>query len=316
MSIDIETIGRPVWLLNRESEEGQANFAADNFLAANQLATLGELLDICGGKAQILNEIKEQGLFSTEVGDGVFCSAFEIDSEKIFLTIQPRTLQHRAAEDTLLALGKLGAKLGHDFNNILGSIQGCVELVRAKIHSGAPRESFDRPLKILDSALSKSVLLTDKIRGFARQEVGECSLKDALANALTSCRKIVPNFSIEIPRQPPACRVPVPGNQFEQILITVFLNAFEASPGSATAEFSANGESLEIVVQDRGTGFSPAAIQQLFDPFYSSKSGEIGKGYGLGLAMANKILQLADGQLAVKNTEQGAEVRIIVKVII
>lgn len=318
MNLSFETIGRPLWLISKDGKLRFSNPSADAFLVANQLNSLPELFDVCGGLAVIFEHVGLTGVFSTEVGDGVFCTGFELDEDALVLTIQPRAVTVNAAEDfePLMLLGKLGGKLGHDFNNILGSIQGCVELVRSKVNQGAPKESFERPFKILDSALAKSVQLTDKIRGFVRHEAGESPLRESLTNAVALCSKADPAFSIQVPAAPPACRVAIASQQFEQLLVTLFSNAHESGPGTATLEFSADGDLITLTVKDGGGGFSEERLAAPFEPFVSTKPSGVGKGYGLGLAMAEAIVKRAGGEISVSNLDQGAAVKVQLKCLV
>lgn len=318
MSPNVEISARPVWLVAEETgAQLFANVAAEEFLVANQLGSLPELFDVCGGLSTLLADVSASGIFSTEVGDGVFCVAFEIDNGVLLLTIQPRAVKVESqGMNALLMLGKFGGKLGHDFNNILGSIQGCVELVRSKVNSGAPKEAYERPFKILDSALAKSVQLTDKIRGFVRAEPGQCPLKDSVTNALGICVKIDPSFTVEVKAQPPSCQIGIAAQQFEQLLVALLMNAHEAAAGSASLEFSTNGEMMEIVISDKGSGFSEEQLAGNLQPFFSSKSAGVGKGYGLGLVMAKEILKQAGGELKIRNLNPGAEVRVVTPVLV
>jgi C4-dicarboxylate-specific signal transduction histidine kinase len=94
------------------------------------------------------------------------------------------------------------------------------------------------------------------------------------------------------------------------------MNAHEAAPGTVSLDFSTDGDLIDIIISDRGSGFPEEQLASPFEPFKSTKSAGVGKGYGLGLAMANAIVQQAGGKLRLKNLAPGAEVRICTKVLV
>src|SRR5690606_6463818 len=70
---------------------------------------------------------------------------------------------------TLEALGALGAKLGHDFNNLFGSIQGAADLIRLRSEKLMPGQApFKRQLELIQSSLNKASAMTGKVRAFVR----------------------------------------------------------------------------------------------------------------------------------------------------
>ena len=84
-------------------------------------------------------------------------------------------------------------------------------------------------------------------------------------------------------------------------LLNLILNARDASPssGAITVQcYTVEDTWLEFSVQDGGKGFSPSALQNALNPFFTTKGGE---GSGLGLSMVYDMTKLAGGEvLAVK----------------
>ena len=67
---------------------------------------------------------------------------------------------------------------------------------------------------------------------------------------------------------------------------------------------------MEISFQDNGPGLTPEEMDQIFQPFYSTKEGA--QGLGLGLPICQKILARYDGRLAVESQRgQGTNVRVL-----
>lgn len=69
-------------------------------------------------------------------------------------------------------------------------------------------------------------------------------------------------------------------------------------------------DEVEIIFEDTGKGLSPQELDQIFEPFYSTKPGA--KGMGLGLSICQKILDRYGGRLAVASQEgEGTKVSVI-----
>jgi CheY-like chemotaxis protein len=91
-------------------------------------------------------------------------------------------------------------------------------------------------------------------------------------------------------------------------LLNLILNARDASPsnGAITVQcYTVEDTWLEFSVQDGGKGFSPSALQNALNPFFTTKGGE---GSGLGLSMVYDMTKLAGGEILLSNSFQGAHV--------
>jgi two-component system NtrC family sensor kinase len=79
------------------------------------------------------------------------------------------------------------------------------------------------------------------------------------------------------------------------------VNAVEAMPdgGQLTVKLSGDADGIEIDVGDTGVGIAPEVLPLIFEPFYSTKSGE--SGVGLGLAVVYGIIHRHGGRIAVES---------------
>ena len=126
----------------------------------------------------------------------------------------------------------------------------------------------------------------------------------------------------------PAARIdPV---KIGQLFINIFSNAFDAMPqggtieirtglrtlaatdvafdagGRAGTQFRAGDAVIHIDVRDTGGGIAPEHFGKLFDPFFTTKP--TGRGMGLGLTVAKKIIDLHGGKIAIANSAEGGAV--------
>jgi signal transduction histidine kinase len=98
--------------------------------------------------------------------------------------------------------------------------------------------------------------------------------------------------------------------QLQQVILNLIINAVEAMNGVEEGPrelliSSAKAESggVLVVVRDSGPGLEPATLEQLFDAFYTTKSG----GMGIGLAICRSIIEAHGGRLwASANAQRGA----------
>jgi CheY-like chemotaxis protein len=114
--------------------------------------------------------------------------------------------------------------------------------------------------------------------------------------------------------------------QIEQVLLNLCINARDAMGESGKIEVGARlatrgtsvcascrqplaGGFVELSVRDTGPGIAPQVMDRMFEPFYSTK--EIGKGSGMGLAMAHGIVHEHGGHIVVDSTPDGTAFRLL-----
>jgi signal transduction histidine kinase len=96
------------------------------------------------------------------------------------------------------------------------------------------------------------------------------------------------------------------------VFINIIKNALQAMPQGGRLEVNCflHDRQLEISFRDNGPGLTPEEMDQIFQPFYSTKEGA--QGLGLGLPICQKILARYDGRLVVESQRgQGATVRML-----
>src|SRR5208283_5185337 len=101
----------------------------------------------------------------------------------------------------------------------------------------------------------------------------------------------------------------VNGNQIQQILLNLLINARQAMPGGGRLmirlAYDAENDMVDLVVRDNGAGIPADKLPRIFEPFYTTKSGpdDSGKGgSGLGLSMCREIIEAHHGRIRVDST--------------
>jgi PAS domain S-box-containing protein len=226
-------------------------------------------------------------------------------------TEKQKLAEHIQRTDKLQSIGVLAGGLAHDFNNLLGGLFGYLELAQQHLAPDAPSHRFIEKA-LLSFGRMKS--LTQQLLTFAKGGVPDRKtrhlgnlLKDSTIFALSGTN-ILPKFMIPDDLWP----CDVDGGQIGQVVDNLVINARQAMPDGGSIIVTAEnivigrengfhlseGRYVKISVKDTGPGILPSVLQQIFDPFFSTKE----KGIGLGLTTVYSIVQKHGGTTTVEST--------------
>jgi PAS domain S-box-containing protein len=214
------------------------------------------------------------------------------------------------------ALGTLAGGIAHDFNNILSAVLGYSELGMQDVDDTA--HPLYPKLKAIHHAGLRAKALVEQILSFSRmQEQLQAPVKVSpiVKEVLKLMQTSLP-ANIRVQSKFKADRA-VMGDptQIHQIIMNLCTNAYHAmleNGGvlSVSLEQRVIGEAentgalnlepgpyVRLVVSDTGTGISPAILERIFDPYFTTK--EKGKGTGLGLAVVHGIVKSHHGEITV-----------------
>jgi len=229
--------------------------------------------------------------------------------------------EKKAMEDQLLraqkmeAIGTLAGGIAHDFNNLLMGILGNVSLMLMQLEDSHP---FHDRLKSMEEYVQRGSNLTRQLLGFARggkyevrsTNLGKFVLKSAEIFGRTKKEIITHHKSTD-----DLWSVDVDRGQMDQVLLNLFMNAWQATPGGGNLYTSVEntelstenvaaygvkpGKFVKLTVTDTGTGMDDATKSRIFEPFFSTK--ERGRGTGLGLASVYGIVKNHGGFVCVES---------------
>jgi len=201
------------------------------------------------------------------------------------------------SNERLAAIGKMAAHVTHEIRNPLSSIGLNVELLEEELK--------DADAKNLLSAISREVgrleQLSEEYLRVARLPSPRMEAEDVAAlvrDVVAFTKKEMERAQCEV-KLHVADEVPVAlfdEAQLRQALLNLLRNAREAMPNGGAIDVSVRAEGMSVVVtvDDRGSGISDDVRARIFDPFFSTK----GEGTGLGLAITRQIVEAHGGSIS------------------
>jgi len=203
------------------------------------------------------------------------------------------------------SIGTLAGGIAHDFNNLLMGIQGRTSLVLADKNSSHP--DFEH-LKGIEDYVISAADLTKQLLGFARggkYEVKPTDIKEMIKKSTRMFGRTKKEIEIHIKHQKGLGAVEADQGQLEQVLMNLYVNAWQAMPDGGDLYIQTKnvnldenyvkpfkvipGRYVKISVTDTGSGMDEATQLKIFEPFFTTK--EMGRGTGLGLAFVYGILK-------------------------
>lgn len=204
--------------------------------------------------------------------------------------------------EQMMAIGQVAAGVAHELRNPLTSIKGLIQVNLRELGSrGMPTDD----LAVIEHEIRRMERTLQTFLDFARppqpdrrrQEVGPIVER---VLALVGGRARKQKVDIKLQQHEPAAQAEVDGDQIQQLLLNLVLNALDAMPHGGTLEVEASSPRdghLEIAVRDTGHGISPQILPKVFETFVSSKE----TGVGLGLPLSRRIAEDHGGTLTAYN---------------
>lgn len=218
-----------------------------------------------------------------------------------------RSRDRMASVARLTTLGEMAAGIAHELNQPLTAINVYARACE-RFMDGSRTDYAE--LRAAVRGISFEVLragdIIRRVRQLVRSDPGEPARVDVQSlivdlEVLIAADAREQDTQIRYRLESGGARVMADATQLQHLILNLVRNALEALStqprGSGVVEIAAHAvddRQVEIAVTDNGPGVSPAVIDRLFDPFYTTKPG----GTGLGLATSRKIAQAHGGTLA------------------
>jgi len=211
------------------------------------------------------------------------------------------------------AIGTLAGGIAHDFNNLLAGIQGYASLMLLELDPSHPH--YNRLKRIEDQVQSGSDL-TKQLLGFARggrYEVKPTDINDVIDKTSSIFSRTKKEITLNRRLAQDLWTVEADRGQMEQVLMNLYVNAWQAMPGGGEIDLETEnvllgeeraapldvepGRYVKITIADTGVGMDRKTKERIFEPFFTTKA--MGRGTGLGLAMVFGIIRGHKGMINV-----------------
>ncbi len=284
--------------------EGAVRFS--NSAAARLLSPAGAPPEVVRPQLQRATEVGFSAHPALRIGDRAYAmTARSLPDERAVLAVlRDRTDELRRE----LAEADFISNAAHELRNPLAGISGAIEVLQG----GAKNDPRDRDhflSRLADDAdrmsrLTQSLLTLARVesRGAAESEVVDVAvaIRDVVA-AVQPPRHV--DLIVEVEGDLAATGDPT---LLRQVMIGLLTNAFKNTPppGAVSVRARHDGEAevvLEVV--DTGTGIPEAEIERVFERFYRRSESRKQEGFGLGLAIARRMVDVMGGEIGADSVE-------------
>jgi PAS domain S-box-containing protein len=217
--------------------------------------------------------------------------------------------------EKMSSIGVLAAGVAHEINNPLNSVAGYAEALLRRFRDSPdlavdPRlEDFQGYLNVIIREAYRCKGVIDGLLSFSRKSDGTISSVDVnelMQEVLELLRHKSRYDKVTIDFDGCADPPVVKGDAaaLRQVFLNLVLNAIQAidGPGLVAITTAVKGDEVVVRVRDTGSGIAPETLDQIWNPFFTTKS--VGQGLGLGLAVSYNIVKKHSGEVQVE-TEIG-----------
>ncbi len=208
---------------------------------------------------------------------------------------------------------EMARQIAHEVKNPLTPIKLSAQLMRR-----AYEEKSDKFSEIFESGVDTVIQQTEILRRIS----SEFSSFGRVTRLRPEAVRLAPFLSRFISSYRGAAGVEVVYEKGEDVTVTadrealrkvmvnVMENALEAMPdgGTVTVRYRRAGETGVVEIEDTGAGLTPEVQERLYEPYFSTKT----NGTGLGLAICQSLVREMDGEIILRNRDDGRGVKVIV----
>jgi signal transduction histidine kinase/PAS domain-containing protein len=229
------------------------------------------------------------------------------EEDRIMLENQLRQAQK------MEAIGTLAGGIAHDFNNILAAIMGYAEMALDDAKAG---RADPQDLRQIITSAARARDLVQQILAFSRKTASQfmpLNLNQKVESVVEMLARMVPkDIAIKVDLSPGLAHIKGDAGQLEQVLMNLATNARDAMPDGGQLLIQTRDvfldddfcrQYLEVLlgpyvllrVSDTGQGMDARTMENMYDPFFTTK--DVGKGTGLGLSIIHGIVKSHGGHI-------------------
>jgi len=205
--------------------------------------------------------------------------------------------------EKLAAIGRLAAGVAHEINNPLTGIRYSINNVLEDPDDKISREEY---LELIDEALKKIESIISKLLGFSRRQ-DDKQTASSINESIITVTKLL-DYSIQSKKIKLTLdldeKIPIiqcSSYILDEIAMNTILNSIDAVEmgGIIKCNTSKIDENIILIIEDNGHGISDDDLDNIFEPFYTTK--DVKKGTGLGLYVTREIVDGLNGTIDINS---------------
>lgn len=203
----------------------------------------------------------------------------------------------------MAAIGQLAAGVAHEIRNPLGLIRNYSYILKNYLREDDIK--IKKALRVIDGSVEKSSNIIDNLLNFSRissNKIDKINLRDSIESIFELEHKVMEkrNISSELICDDDIA-ILINQESLKHILINLISNSIDAMPrgGSLKVECRKSESILYIIFSDTGIGIDEEDIENIFNPFFTTKG--IGAGTGLGLYITYNEVEKLGGDIRVES---------------
>ena len=289
-------------VIGRDADRETARRHFDRALAGESF----DRLEVYGDEELSRNYWQDfYGPIRTEGGEiiGLTCYVVNITEHKRELEERHRLQAQLRQVQQLESLGRLAGGVAHDMNNVLGAILAISSADTEAQAEGSPlRQDFET----ISRAAVRGGEMVKRLLNLARRspvQEDELDLNGILRETAGLLeRATLSKIRLDMDLSPDLAPVRGDAGSLVHAFMNLCVNAVDAMPENGVLTLRSRNvdeRSIEIQVQDTGSGMSRDVLDKALDPFFTTK--EQGKGTGLGLSMVYSTVKAHRGQMEIQS---------------
>jgi len=209
--------------------------------------------------------------------------------------------------DKLSSIGLLAAGVAHEVNTPLAVISSYAQMLSKQLHTDPQKNAL---LEKITRQTFRASEIVNNLLNFSRTsgtEFRDVDLNKVITDTLALLEHQFKTTKIRVQDELGERLPQIQGNtgRLQQVFLNLFLNAKDAMPNGGTLRIAtSNGEGVNVVISDSGTGIAQEYIQRIYDPFFTTKTSPRegqSRGTGLGLSVTYGIIQEHAGKIRVES---------------
>lgn len=223
--------------------------------------------------------------------------------------------------EKMASLGTLTAGVAHEINNPLNYIMGAYVGLENYFSENLPSDPkhVEFLLESIKTGIDRTSAIVEGLGEFSRDNSNydeECNIHSIFDNCLVMLHNKL-KYSVEVQKEYAEEDIIVLGNvgKLHQVFLNILMNAKQAIEENGVIKISIkqSDQKCFIEIMDNGIGIDETVINQIVDPFFTTKPP--GKGTGLGLSICYSIIKEHNGEIEFESESgQGTSVKIVLPI--